>query len=226
MVGARKEDDEKPVADDAAELSRLAEASAKLFAEQAAAMAAMTAYGIRAASEMASMMLGALRGPTSQDGAAVPEPSADEPVENVVPLRSGATPAPAAKAQPRPAKKAPMTATPKTATSKTATSKTAAPKTSTGAPRGGAAGARPAAAKSRAAARKAAAAERDDLKKISGIGPRLETVLNERGVSRYADLAGLSKAALNKLDAELGLEGRVIRDDWVGQAKALSGGKG
>ena len=69
-------------------------------------------------------------------------------------------------------------------------------------------------------------ADRDDLKKISGIGPRLEQELNDRGIIRYSDIAGLGKAAVKKLDTELGLEGRITRDDWAGQAKALSGGKG
>ena len=64
----------------------------------------------------------------------------------------------------------------------------------------------------------------DDLKRISGIGPRLEKVLNGRGIGTYAEIAGLSKAALKKIDDELGLEGRVIRDDWQGQAKALAAG--
>ncbi|RYH07823.1 MAG: hypothetical protein EON57_05775, partial [Alphaproteobacteria bacterium] len=59
MVEARKNDDGKPEAQDAAvDLSRLAEASAKLFAEQTSAMAVMTAYGMSVAAQMTSMMLG------------------------------------------------------------------------------------------------------------------------------------------------------------------------
>jgi NADH-quinone oxidoreductase subunit E len=207
MVEARKENDDRTVAKDAAEVSRFAEASARLFAEQAAAMTAMTVYGIRAASEMTSMMLGALRGPVPSDGATAQEPIVDEPVANVVPLRTPAAAAPSAKAQPRPAKKATEPAAAK-------------------APRSKAASPKQVVAKAKAEAPKPAPTKRDDLKKISGIGPRLETVLNERGITRFADLAGLSKAALKKLDSDLGLEGRVIRDDWAVQASALSGGKG
>jgi len=66
----------------------------------------------------------------------------------------------------------------------------------------------------------------DDLKKISGIGPRLEQELNARGIRHYADIAMLTKARVKKLDSELGLEGRIAKDDWASQAKALSGGKG
>ena len=57
-------------------------------------------------------------------------------------------------------------------------------------------------------------------------GPRLEQELNARGIVSYAGIAALTRAAVKKIDGELGLEGRVLRDDWAGQAKALSGGEG
>ncbi len=84
----------------------------------------------------------------------------------------------------------------------------------------------PATARKPKAARKpAASAPRtkpsDDLKRISGIGPKLEQVLNGRGIRRLADVAALSTADVARLDAEFGLDGRIARDDWVGQAKAL-----
>lgn len=66
----------------------------------------------------------------------------------------------------------------------------------------------------------------DDFKKISGIGPRLAKALNARGIATFADLAALDGDALAKIDAELGLEGRAVRDDWSGQAKTLSGRAG
>lgn len=207
MVEARKDGNERPEADSAPDLSRLADASARLFAEQAAAMAVMTVYGIRAASEMTSMMLGALRGPAGCGDAAVPEPIEPEPSAKIVPLRPQVSPAaePVAKVKPK-------TAKPAAGNREERVTKKA--------PR------------ARATTRKAAvsdipaSAATDDLKKISGIGPRLEQVLNERGITRYSHLAGLGKAALRKLDGELGLEGRITRDDWAGQAKALSGGLG
>ena len=65
----------------------------------------------------------------------------------------------------------------------------------------------------------------NDLKRISGIGPKLEQVLNGRGIFRFADIAALSKADVERLDSELGLAGRVVRDDWIGQAKALTGAR-
>jgi NADH-quinone oxidoreductase subunit E len=212
MVEARKDADKGTVADNAADMSRLAEATAKLCAEQASAMAVMTVYGIRAASEMTSMMLGALRGPTSAPETSEPVASQETaPVAaKVVPLRHRAA-APVVEAPVAEVVVAPVAKVKKAAAPKAPRVRAAAPKPVTG---------------ERAPAQAPLVGERDDLKKISGVGPRLEQVLNERGILRYAQLAGLSKAALKKLDGELGLDGRVTRDDWVGQARALSGGKG
>ncbi len=59
------------------------------------------------------------------------------------------------------------------------------------------------------------------LKLISGIGPKLANVLKGHGVVTFAQLAGMDEAALAALDAELGLEGRILRDDWAGQARKI-----
>ncbi|WP_196259062.1 hypothetical protein [Pelagibacterium limicola] len=61
----------------------------------------------------------------------------------------------------------------------------------------------------------------DDLKKIRGIGPRLEANLQERGITHYDQIAKLTKKATSELDAELNLRGRIEREQWVEQAKAL-----
>ena len=111
MVKARKDHDKEPVADSAAsDLSRLAEASSKLFAEQTAAMAVMTAYGMTVAAQMTGMMLGAFRGPASAEGADNSAPADREPVlteqapsAKVVPLRPEASEAGEPKATPVPA---------------------------------------------------------------------------------------------------------------------------
>ncbi|PST25229.1 NADH:ubiquinone oxidoreductase [Mesorhizobium plurifarium] len=76
------------------------------------------------------------------------------------------------------------------------------------------------------AAAPAAGLANDDLKRISGIGPKLEQVLNGKGIFRFADIAALSKGDVERLDSELGLGGRVVRDDWVGQAMALTEAQG
>jgi NADH-quinone oxidoreductase subunit E len=72
-------------------------------------------------------------------------------------------------------------------------------------------------------ATRAKAKATDDLKRISGIGPKLEQVLNAKGISGFADIAGWSEADVARFDDELGFGGRIKRDDWVGQAKALKG---
>ena len=68
----------------------------------------------------------------------------------------------------------------------------------------------------------------DDLKKISGVGPKLEQVLNSMGIRSYAQIAGWTEADIAKVDDQLKLSGRISRDDWLGQANALlksSGGQ-
>ncbi len=61
----------------------------------------------------------------------------------------------------------------------------------------------------------------DDLKRIAGIGPKLEASLNAAGIVRLAQLARLTAKQATALDARLGLRGRIGRDDWIGQAKRL-----
>lgn len=61
----------------------------------------------------------------------------------------------------------------------------------------------------------------DDLKVISGIGPKLEKVLNGLGIWTYAQISGLSDTDVARLDEKLGFSGRIGRDGWVEQAKAL-----
>jgi NADH-quinone oxidoreductase subunit E len=77
--------------------------------------------------------------------------------------------------------------------------------------------------------RKPAALEKpatpDDLKAISGIGPKLEQVLNGLGIWTYGQVAAWSPEEIAWVDDMLGFRGRIGRDDWVGQATKLSTGK-
>lgn len=68
--------------------------------------------------------------------------------------------------------------------------------------------------------------EADDLKKISGVGPVLEKKLNDFGIFHYAQIAGLKKADIAQIDEALSFKGRIERDEWVKQAKALMKDKG
>ena len=63
----------------------------------------------------------------------------------------------------------------------------------------------------------------DDLKKISGIGPKIERLLNEVGIYHYRQIATLTGEDIAWLDERLKFRGRIERDDWVGQAKKLAG---
>ena len=91
----------------------------------------------------------------------------------------------------------------------------------------------PAARKTEKAARTGAtpktaakAARADDLKAISGIGPKLEQVLNGMGFRRYADIAALTDGDVARIEAELGFSGRIARDGWVEQTRTLAKGRG
>ncbi len=64
----------------------------------------------------------------------------------------------------------------------------------------------------------------DDLKLISGVGPKLEAELNELGVYTYAQIAAWKKAERDWVDGYLRFKGRIERDNWVKQAKALAKG--
>jgi NADH-quinone oxidoreductase subunit E len=64
----------------------------------------------------------------------------------------------------------------------------------------------------------------DDLKLISGVGPVLEKKLNAFGVTQFAQVAKFIKKDITALDDALSFKGRIDRDQWVKQAKALSKG--
>jgi predicted flap endonuclease-1-like 5' DNA nuclease len=67
---------------------------------------------------------------------------------------------------------------------------------------------------------------RDDLKRISGIGPTLEKLLHDRGITSFEQIAGWTDQDIERISTELGsFRQRIRRDDWVGQArKALESG--
>jgi predicted flap endonuclease-1-like 5' DNA nuclease len=66
----------------------------------------------------------------------------------------------------------------------------------------------------------------DDLSKMRGVGPKLKETLNEMGFYHFDQIAAWSEEEVAWVDGQLeGVKGRVSRDDWVGQAKALSEGR-
>ena len=62
----------------------------------------------------------------------------------------------------------------------------------------------------------------DDLKMISGVGPKLEQVLNELGVWTFDQIAEWTAAEIAWVDDYLQFSGRILRDDWLGQAAKLA----
>jgi NADH-quinone oxidoreductase subunit E len=64
----------------------------------------------------------------------------------------------------------------------------------------------------------------DDLKLISGVGPVIERKLNALGITRYDQIAKFKKAEIARVDEVLNFKGRIERDDWLKQAKALAKG--
>ncbi len=80
------------------------------------------------------------------------------------------------------------------------------------------------AAKAEAKAPKAAAGA-DDLKKLSGVGPALEKKLIENGVTTFAQIASWGEAEIAEFDEKLSFKGRIEREGWVEQAKALAAEK-
>jgi predicted flap endonuclease-1-like 5' DNA nuclease len=62
----------------------------------------------------------------------------------------------------------------------------------------------------------------DDLKLIVGVGPVLERMLQQLGVSTYRQIARWTERDIDDFDARLPeFHGRVRRDDWVTQAREL-----
>ena len=65
----------------------------------------------------------------------------------------------------------------------------------------------------------------DDLQVLKGVGPKLATILNERGLTRYEQIASLSPGQIEALDESLGaFRGRLSRDKVIEQADYLARG--
>ncbi|WP_421858080.1 helix-hairpin-helix domain-containing protein [Oceanicaulis sp.] len=62
----------------------------------------------------------------------------------------------------------------------------------------------------------------DDLTKIKGLGPKAAAKLSENGVTSLAQIANWTADDVARMDDLINGRGRIERDDWVGQAKALS----
>ncbi|MEL7032475.1 MAG: hypothetical protein AAGL97_07605 [Pseudomonadota bacterium] len=62
----------------------------------------------------------------------------------------------------------------------------------------------------------------DDLKLIKGVGAVLERRLNDAGIFHFWQIADLRKSQMDALEAVLRFPGRMTRDNWKAQARALA----
>jgi NADH-quinone oxidoreductase subunit E len=206
MANASDSKNKEGVADFSADFGRLAaemleNASAlpiaPMMINPAAAMAAATAIGFGFSTQMAGAFFGALQGAmeaSNKLAAVLDETPPEEPKPEIDVKPENIRPA----AQKKPAARVKLAVVADKA-EPVAKTKTAA------------------AAKPAARGKKA-----DDLKQISGVGPKLEQVLNAKGVRTLAEISGWSDADVARLEAELGFDGRIARDGWVAQAKLLT----
>ena len=66
----------------------------------------------------------------------------------------------------------------------------------------------------------------DDLKQIKGIGPKLEKLCHSLGFYHFDQIAVWTPDEIAWVDQNLeGFKGRVVRDDWVAQARELAKGR-
>lgn len=67
-------------------------------------------------------------------------------------------------------------------------------------------------------------AQPDDLQLIAGVGPRNEGLLHGLGIYTFAQVGAWKKAEREWVDGYLRFKGRIEREEWVKQAKALAKG--
>ena len=180
-----------------------------LVAQSTAAMAAATAVGMTIAGQFAGAFFGALQGALEAQNRMTgsPERAAEAPRES--------NPEQAATASAQEPAKTP-TSTRRSVADEAGRSAAKRPaKTREAKPASDA-------RTKKSAVRKPKVTTADDLKQIAGIGPKLEKVLNGQGISSISQIAAWTDADVAKFDDALGLDGRIRRDDWVGQARKLA----
>ena len=64
----------------------------------------------------------------------------------------------------------------------------------------------------------------DDLKLISGVGPKMEQTLNELGIYHFDQIAQWGPQEIAWVDARLRFKGRIQRDNWMAQSATLAAG--
>ena len=67
--------------------------------------------------------------------------------------------------------------------------------------------------------------KKDNLTRIKGIGLKIDQTLNDLGIYHFDQIASWSDEEAAWVDAQTAFPGRVQRENWVDQAKALSVGE-
>ena len=67
--------------------------------------------------------------------------------------------------------------------------------------------------------------EKDNLCRIKGIGNVIEGKLNNLGIFHFEQIAAWTEDEVKWIDTHLAFSGRIIREDWIGQAKLLAQGE-
>ncbi len=62
----------------------------------------------------------------------------------------------------------------------------------------------------------------DDLKRISGVGPKLEETLYSLGIFHFDQIAEWNADNVAWVDEYLSFKGRIDREDWIAQAKEMA----
>lgn len=62
----------------------------------------------------------------------------------------------------------------------------------------------------------------DDLKRIKGVGPKIEGILNALGIFHFDQIAAWDQANKDWVDDHLSFKGRIDREEWIPQADALA----
>ena len=63
--------------------------------------------------------------------------------------------------------------------------------------------------------------EADDLQQIKGIGPKIAGILQELGIQRFEQIAVWTPEKVDRVNERLRFKGRIEREEWIPQARAL-----
>ena len=69
------------------------------------------------------------------------------------------------------------------------------------------------------------AGKKDNLKRIKGIGPKIEGILNKLGIYHFDQIAKWNRKTIAWVDDYLSFKGRIDREEWISQAKLLAKGE-